>query len=381
MPFPLFFSEPNYMNTRLLDAFFYLLRAGLWADDESPLVGNLRLSDSEWAEIHRIAREQSVTALVLDGVLRLDEAQLPSRMLLLRWTAELDAIENINLRMNEAIAALSRLFKRHGLHPVLLKGQGVAANYARPEIRECGDIDLYFSHEGEQLEAEHIMRNNGISFEHDAECSTHFLWKGFTVELHTALYDMKAYCARRALSNPLWRKLQPFAVEGAEEEIDVPQAEACLALLSTHVLKHVLGRGIGLRQFCDLARTYRAFHSPQHLEALRKLYSEMHLTQWSTLLHAFLHERLGVPYEEMPAQQPASPPNTDALLAIVLRGGNFGHYAKGKVNERSRYALVRKASTLLCFAKNVPFALHYAPREAIATFCALLRGQHIWVAL
>ncbi len=377
----LFLPEPHYMNTRVLDAFFYLLRAGLWADDDSPLVGSLRLNDSEWAEIHRIAREQSVTALVLDGVLRLDEAQLPSRMLLLRWTAELDAIENINLRMNEAIAALLRLFKRHGLHPVLLKGQGVAAHYARPELRECGDIDLYFPHEGELSEAEQIMHRFGISSQHDAEQSTHFVWQGFMVELHTALYDMKASCASRALSQPVWQRLQQFTVEGTDERIDVPQAEACLALLSTHVLKHVLGRGIGLRQFCDLARTYRAYHSPQHLEALSTLYRQMHLTQWSTLLHAFLHERLGVPYDEMPTEQPASPPSTDALLAIVLRGGNFGQYAHGKTNERSHNALVRKARTFLAFAQNVPFALHYAPHEALATFCALLRGQHICVAL
>ena len=373
--------EPHYMNTRVLDAFFFLLRAGLWADDDSPLVGSLRLTDSEWAEIHRIAREQSVTALVLDGVLRLDEAQLPSRMLLLRWTAELDAIENINLRMNEAIAALLRLFKRHGLHPVLLKGQGVASHYARPELRECGDIDLYFPHEGELSEAEQIMHRVGISSQHDAEQSTHFVWQGFMVELHTALYDMKARHARRALSNPLYQKMQPFVVEGTNEEVDVPQDEACLALLSTHVLKHVLGRGIGLRQFCDLARTYRTYHSPQHLEALSTLYRQMHLTQWSTLLHAFLHERLGVPYDEMPAQQPATPPSTDALLAIVLRGGNFGQYAHGKTNERSHNALVRKVRTFLAFAQNVPFALHYAPREAFATFCALLRGQHICMAL
>ncbi len=369
------------MNTRVLDAFFFLLRAGLWTDDDSPLVGDLRLADSEWAEIHRLAREQSVTAIVLDGVLRLDDAQLPSRMLLLRWTAELDAIENINHRMNAALAALLQLFRRHGLHPVILKGQGVAAHYARPELRECGDIDLYFPHEGEQREAEHIMYHYGYCTEHDAESATHFVWQGFLVELHTSLYDMKARCARRALSQSVWQKFQPFAVEGTEEQASVPQAEACMALLSTHVLKHVLGRGIGLRQFCDLARIYRAFHSPEHLEALHTLYGQMHLTRWSTLLHAFLHERLGVPYDEMPVPQPASPPDTDALLAIVLRGGNFGRYAKGKSNERSRNPLVRKARTLMAFAQNVPFALHYAPHEAFATCWALLRGQHIGMML
>ena len=64
--------------------------------------------------------------------------------------------------MNLALDSLLTLFARHGLHPILQKGQGLASLYAYPLLRECGDIDLYFVDEKEFESASDSIQAQGI---------------------------------------------------------------------------------------------------------------------------------------------------------------------------------------------------------------------------
>lgn len=108
-----------------------------------------------------------------------------------------------------------------------------------------------------------------------------------------------------------------------------------LLLLNAHLLKHIMGHGVGLRQFCDMARAYHALHgsySPVELEAA---YRRTGLLRWSAQLHTFLTEHLGLPRDVLPYA------GTDArtsprLLHIVLEGGNFGQYGKTRAKASVR---------------------------------------------
>ena len=172
----------------------------------------------------------------------------------------------------------------------------------------------------------------------------------------------------RALQEVLQRRMQRY-LDGDEHFSPLPD----LLLLNAHLLKHIMGHGVGLRQFCDMARAYHALHgsySPVELEAA---YRRTGLLRWSAQLHTFLTEHLGLPRDVLPYA------GTDArtsprLLHIVLEGGNFGQYGKTRA-KASRAGWERKLHTFLSFWRHRDFSGAYARGEAFWTSIRLITGN------
>ena len=145
-------------------------------------------------------------------------------------------------------------------------------------------------------------------------------------------------------------------VTGDGVEVMVPAPEVNLLLLSSHILKHAFGVGIGLRQFCDYAVARRYYEGRVNEEEMREIWKRAGLAKWQELLDAFFVKKTGV------------------LLDIVLKGGNFGVYSKDRENV-SHVRWVRKMQTFRSLAGNVRFAFRYAPKEWFWTIVQLWGGQ------
>lgn len=366
-------------------ALFSLLRAGLWErepDDLSPFP----LTDAQWWNVYRMAVRQTVTGIVCRGLHHLPEALLPGDALMIRWVAETDRIERKNRRMDAVVCLLAQRMGRNGLHPVLLKGQGVAAFYEHPLTRECGDIDLCFLSEEEEREAAELMRRVGCRTEKQPDGSNCYSWQGVEVEHHTRLFDLhnpllKVYLSALVREHG-FTEFRPGGRDGLPEgnqsgefpaTISVPSPLPNLLLLNAHLLKHLLGHGVGLRQFCDMARAYHTLcgsYSPEGLEAVHR---RTGLLRWSAQLHTFLTEYLGLHRAELPYA------DTDAysspeLLRIVLEGGNFGQYG-GTKGKASQARWERKLRTFLSFWKHRGFSSAYARKEAFWISVRLIIGN------
>lgn len=365
-----------------------LLRAGLW---EQPSAGPLPMSASaeehtvpvdgfspfpltpeEWQALYAIACEQAVVGVVWQGVSLLPQEFMPPYSTVMRWVAHVDAIERRNAVMDGALASLLSLYKECGVEPVVLKGHTVAAMYVAPALRQSGDIDLYFPNVREREKAEEIVRGKGFSLDYSADGSSVFSWQGVTIEHHSSLFD---------LQRPRSVKIVESTVQGIENlflplQVDnnlvikalAPQLN--LLLLSTHILKHALGRGVGLRQLCDMAVACNAARGAVDEAEQRTLYAALGLERWSALLHSFMVQCLGLPVDALPWQGPSV--NPDPLLRIVCKGGNFGQHAGGGSDNS---VATRKIDTALSFVRNIGFCAKYAPGEAIYTFWQLLKGQ------
>lgn len=362
-------------------ALFCLLRAGLWETVPDDL-SLFPLTDARWWNVYRMATRQTVTGIVYRGLHHLPDALLPGEALMIRWVAETDRIERANRKMNTALERLVKLMNADGLHPVLLKGQGVAALYEYPLLRECGDIDLYFPSEEEERKAAELVRRFGCNIERQPDGSNSYRWQNVEVEHHFRLFDLsnpllKGYlsalegkCGFTALPLPGRRK---EGMRKTETTVSVPAPLLNLVMLNAHLLKHLMGHGIGLRQFCDMARAYHVLRGSYAPDELEFVYKKTGLLKWSVQLHTFLTERLGLNYGELPyidTEAFTSP----RLLHIVLEGGNFGQYGetKGKVSQ-ARWE--RKLHTFFSFWKRRDFSGVYAPKEAFWTSIKLIIGN------
>ena len=354
-------------------ALLTLLRSGLW-EKEIDELSCFPLSADEWEDTYLLSKKQSVTGIVFRGLQFLPDALLPPEALLLRWTATTDQIERRNREMNLAVSELYDLFRACGLEPVLQKGQGVALYYESPLLRECGDIDLYFKGSHAFKAAESCLREKKIQVEKRPDNSLLYLWKGIEVEQHRHLLDLhnpflKGYADRIEMQ-------KGYSSTRISEETDVTVSVAspllCLLMLDLHILKHALGRGIGLRQFCDMARACYKLKNELSDEEMRSVCRKFGLGNWNPLLRAFLKDILGLPEQYLPYAETTR--DARPLLEIVWQGGNFGLHRQGYTAEDAP-AWKRKALTARTFCTNLSFAARYAPKEAFWIFTGLLKGQ------
>lgn len=339
---------------KTLQALFALLQAGLWGRFDEAAASAFPLSAGEWERVFTLARQQTVTGIAFRGLDFLPEEAAPPMGIMAKWMAHADRIEQSNRVMNETVARLYGHFASAGVEAVLQKGQGVAAMYPEPLLRECGDIDLYFpGHDGV---SDPLAGIDGAVREKQPDDSWSYVVDGIIVEHHTDLLDIQSPRAKRYVKRLIEEKGFEKVVTGDEVEVLVPAPEVNLLLLSSHILKHAFGVGIGLRQFCDYAVARRYYEGRVNEEEMREIWRMTGLEKWQDLLEGFLVKKTGV------------------LLDIVLKGGNFGVYSKDRVNvPRARWA--RKVQTFKALMGNIGFAFRYAPGEWFWTTMQLLGGQ------
>ena len=359
------------LKDRVFSALLALLRAGLWGRevDEMSL---FPLDEQQWRELYRISHSQTVTGIVYRGISYLPEHLMPPTMHGLKWVAQVDAIERRSEQMNKALAALCKVFSEAGLHPVLQKGQGVAQMYAVPSLRESGDIDLWFPADEWTAAAEVAKRISG-SFTMMPDGAGIYKWQGFDVEHHLEMFDIKNPF-KRSFIKRLMSERQNERVRLAESgaEVAIPTIEQNALLLNTHILKHIVGLGVGLRQFCDLARFYHAAHNNWNGAEIKELYAKAGLLKWSNLLHSFLVEYLGLDPRELPYQHSVDI-NSSRLLDFISLGGNFGLYNQTR-NEKQDGSLKLKINTLRNTMVHSLWAFRYAPVEVMTnTFHLVFR--------
>lgn len=356
---------------------FSLLRSGLWGRPDAALPGG-PLSEAAWEEVLALAERQTVAGVAYLGLHHLPELFEPPVGILVRWAAKADAIERRNARMGEALGELCVLFRQNGISPVLQKGHDVAAMYAYPMLRECGDIDFYFTSEEEQAAASAIVAGHGCRVRRASDGSDCYSWNGIPVEHHRRLLDIyspfRKRVAERLESEYGFedRRIRTGAESGASVLVRVPSPMLKLLMLNLHILKHAVGRGVGLRQVCDMAVACSVLHGEIDSREAESLIRRAGIRRWTRVLQSFMVSCLGLDPGQLPYQDSSASP--DALLDLIISGGNFGRFASGSAGGEAS-SLRRKFNTAASFLRNSGFSMAVAPEETLSVLLELLSGQ------
>lgn len=360
--------------TRSQQAFFELLRSGLWGT--TPAASCFPLTSGEWQQVYDEACRQTVQGIVYDALQRLPDDLVPPMAFTLQWTSDVAAIMVSHRSMQRAVVATYNLLRQAGAEPVLMKGLASAHCYEKPQLRVNGDIDWY-------LPANilgtlpNVLERQGIPSERHADGSLCFSYDGTEVELHPRLADLLWPGHQKTIYNMNVREgfaTLPVAPPG-ETSTDVPTSGAVVTLLIhvSHIFKHTASVGIGLRQFCDLARACHHLSGHYDPALLTTALRDTGLLRWSRLLQLFLSRHLGLDATLLSDDASASDADCDRLLHLTLSGGNFGqHNAQWQqAHQRGRNRL----HTLRSLCSHAPFALRYAPKETLSLLFSLAKGQ------
>lgn len=351
------------LHDRTTIAFLYLLQVGLW-ERELVVPPIFPLSDQEWQLIYKQSIQQTVEGIVYDGIQGLHTSLRPPRLLALKWTVRIEHIERRNKAMNQVIAAQSLFFKKHELHPILLKGQGIAQYYPKPLHRICGDIDWYFSSKEMYKKANTLIQERGLALIYAAGYSCSYNWNAFETEHHQNLFDIHNPFCTPFLKNLLIKEEQnKINVNINDVAVALPSNHINIVQITSHILKHLLSFGIGIRQLCDAARLYHVMKTEIDPLEIKNIYRKLGIERWIDQLHQILVHYIGLAEQDLP--YPVSGKNADWMMEDILVSGNFGfHDFRYSQAEQLNNGIRVEAKNRLwhSFKTYLPFA----PMEAIS---------------
>ena len=370
-----------------IDAFFVLIRAGVWEKAGANLNLDVNLDEKvEWEKVYQLAEEQSVTGVVLAGI---EHSRVkPSQELLLQWIGEVQMLEQQNKEMNSFVADLIEKLRAADIYTLLVKGQGIAQCYERPLWRACGDVDLFLSDDNYQKAKRYLLPIAEL-LEPEGLYKKHFemLIDPWVVELHGSM--------RSGLSSGLDKVIDETQNEvfyggnvrswlNGKTQVFLPAVNCDVIFVFTHFIKHFYCEGLGLRQICDWCRLLWTYRSKIDTELLEKRLRKMRLVSEWKAFGAFAVEYLGMPSEAMPLYSPEAKwkKKADKISAFILEVGNMGHNRDMSYFEKYPYlirkvcSMGRRCGDLVRHARIFPMdSLRFFPRIMFNGLSSAVRGE------
>lgn len=306
-------------------AFFALLRAGLW--EQSARL--LPFEPLDFEGIYQLAEEQAVVGLVAAGLEHVEDRKIvkPEALPFLK---KVFAQEGRNASMNTFLEREVTRMREAGIYSLLVKGQGIAQCYERPQWRSAGDIDFFVDADNYR-KAKPFLSKEAESIEREGIRAKHFsvTIDGWTVELHGRLS-----CGLTARSDKVIDSVQADTFmkgnvriwRNGETDIFLPGPDNDVIFVFTHILKHLYLGGIGLRQICDWCRLLWTYRETIDHDLLERRLREMGLVSEWKAFGALAVDYLGIPSEAMPLYDASARWSRKGrrICSFILKVGNFG---------------------------------------------------------
>ena len=364
------FFVPLWPMTHDEDIYMELLRAGLW--DRPAVVSG----EADWRKVVALARRQSTCGTVFQAALALEGPSSVSADMLPLMQSFLMKTVNAHAAANHTIARLVKALQSEGIEPVLLKGQGVAACYPQPLLRQCGDIDLYVGRDSYEAACRIVSQfraadpsdvdlANGDS--HETE--KHFSFSmggGLEVEIHRfteVLDDVRQDVVWQAISDQGTNtNLVPMTFE--DVTVQTPNDDFNALYIFHHMWHHVIGMGMGMRQLCDWTMFLHSRAGHLDTALLWQRLTDMRLTDVWQVFGCMAVDYLGLPADEMPFYHPSYSHRARCLLHYLLSEGDNREFKFG----RSENPLRKKTATGCYLVRKCIRLMPVFPRIAIHTF-------------
>ena len=253
-----------------------LLRSGIW---QEPAAYPEDFND--WNGLMEAAIKQSVAAIVAKTILNSKEyiERIPNDF---RIKLKSFLVSNVMAYngMTDTLKQVSRTLAEAGLPAVLLKGHSLAIYYPYPELRQCGDIDLYVGMDN-SLAAHKVLAPiaSRIEPEFSARYGKHF-------DASVGKYKVEVH---RHTSNHTTRKMktayEAFSTKGMTQDlgsvtfddvaVSTPQVDFYAYYIFDHLFEHFLISGVGLRHLTDMMLFLTANKETINQDNLKRILEDM----------------------------------------------------------------------------------------------------------
>lgn len=269
---------------------------------------------------------QSVLGLAYSVVAEPAVQGLPKE-LCLKWFYQAETIRALNQKNYELSRELTEKFSEQGARTAILKGQANSRLYPDKFVRQTGDVDLWV--EGGRERVVDLLSRMGllenVQFSrHEVTLPTSAF--GIDVEVHfDCIYDCRNPFANRRLKRVLAEELQKNSL--VPEGFYVPTNKFALLMQLSHIRKHFIGLGVGLRQLVDYFVLLRSASVAERAE-VSALLKPLGLAHFAAAVMWILSEKLGLQPDCLLCAPDAN--RGRVLLREVFADGNFGKFSERK---------------------------------------------------
>ena len=346
------------------EKYLELLKAALWGGNELTSEG---LTSEGVNEVIRLAAFQGTGPLVYDQLLKMPELKIPAE---LRMQMKQQCVSNIMLQnsmMPLLIQAWNALVNAE-IHPVLLKGFGLAHFYLQPHLRQWGDIDIYVGIKGYHP-ACRVLRDvfpGKTNFTEEREDYKHynFDFDNTIIETHRVSMAFAHPCDRRyyeQLEEMYLTKNGP-KVELEGLTVTIPEETFNVFFTFLHAWHHFEGSGMNMKQLCDVAVLLHAERDVIDKERMQEMLTKLHLMEVWQLFMYIIANHLGLPEEECPFYTEECQERAELLFERIMRESSARRHETSKA-EGASY-LKRKWITFQSRMVNSRLVRTYAPKYA-----------------
>lgn len=320
-------------------------------------------SAAEWADMYAVSEQQAVTGILLHGIERLKKLNADlnlNQRFLLKWIGVGQMIEQRNHLLDERCKELLSNLTSAGLHPTILKGQGVAQYYstALQRLRQPGDIDVYVSDGREKAIAyAKCIGQKDINWDYK---HLHLrVWDDTEVEMHYHVEVLLNLWKNKRLQK--WYKENEVLLYFNNADLVTPTIEMNLFYILLHIYRHFFTEGVGLRQLIDYYFVLVAANGtlPKYVggKSLEHVLKSFGMWRFARGIMWIMQEIFALDRKYMYCE----PLEKEGrfILDIVLDGGNFGH--KNSFNVKG----IGRVNTLVSVAKHNIQILKKYPLEAL----------------
>lgn len=306
--------------------FFELLKAGLWEQG----VKLLPYHPVDFDALYELADEQSVVGLIAAGLEHVEDMKITKPMAL-PFLKKVFSLEGRNQAMNVFIGRTVQLLRDRGVYTLLVKGQGVAQCYARPQWRSAGDVDFFLDADNYE-KAKGVLAPMASDVEREDRRRLHLAMTidDWTVELHGTLHTEISKRMNKgidAIQREIFTQGKVRVWRNGDTDVFLPAPDEDVVLVFTHILEHFFIGGVGLRQLCDWCRLLWTSRGQIDVTLLESRLRRMGLMpEWKGFA-ALAAGYLGMPVDAMPLYSvaPKYRRKADRICRLILQTGNMGH--------------------------------------------------------
>lgn len=268
------------------NVFFQIIRSAIGTDK---VVCSIQLSENQWFELFKMSKKQGLAAVVFEELMARGH-NMPFS-LKMEWAFHSDFIKERHEKQLIETQRFADLLGRNGLRMMLLKGNGLALLYPHPELRECGDIDIYCF--GGYDKVNQLVATKGIKIDEEDSKHTHFFFNDIAMENHR-MFNYEFNMANKIVS----RELMAHFDENPVTDDRIPNVFfASLNINALYVMMHTINHlpwsGIPVRNLVDWTLFLKKNHEQLDWNYLGKIWKESGLIHIVVILSEICKNNLG----------------------------------------------------------------------------------------
>lgn len=286
---------------------------------------------TDFVQLYRMSVQHEVSALIYNQIYHFPD--LPPE-LKQGWSREAIRVNALQTMRTARFLQLYQQLTEQGVTCLVVKGIVLRALYPQPDSRPSNDEDVYVP-QSQFEQASATFLQNGMAKVSESKDVTTFVDPrcGLSIELHVALFneENKAYgryqtLFKEAFTHPATHVIQGVKVQSLDYDLH-------FLFLMTHLAKHFLVSGVGIRQVLDIVMYAEAYGSDIHWQTVYDALEEIGLLTLTQNVFSIGHTYLGFDYHKITLCHGWNgKADHEALLDDILDAGVYGKSTQARLH-------------------------------------------------